>query len=114
MADQLDLFRGGGNSLIGATELRDQLTDQVLSNAGDDWRDKAIDCIRRHWTGKEGIAEDFRLTCAEYGIYPHHSNAWGAITLTMKRRELLIETGEWRSPRSVKSHARPTKVYRVR
>lgn len=98
---------------LSATGLRDAGAQRVLDNAGDDWKDRAIECIVRHWRGREGIAEDFRRTCQAHGIGPHHPNAWGALTLSMKRQNLLEETGEWRSPTDLKSHARPTRVYRV-
>lgn len=100
-------------ALTTATALRDRGAVQVLERAGDDWKIDAIVCIRRHWGGREGIAEDFRRTCQAHGIAPHHPNAWGALTLSMKRQQLLEETGEWRSPSDLKSHARPTRVYRV-
>jgi len=104
----------GEPAAVTATALRDHCTAQVLDRAGDDWKELAIACIRQHWAGREGIAEDFRRTCQAHGIAPHHPNAWGALTLAMKRQDLLEETGEWRSPSDLKSHARPTRVYRVR
>jgi hypothetical protein len=107
-------FLAGEPAALTATALRDRGAIQVLERAGDDWKDQAIACIRQHWAGREGIAEDFRRTCQAHGIAPHHPNAWGALTLAMKRQELLEETGEWRSPSDLKSHARPTRVYRVR
>lgn len=110
----LSPFLVGGPSLQTGQSLRDQGTTQVLDNAGGEWADQAISCIRRHWSGREGIAEDFRRTCMDHGLRPHHPNAWGALTLQMKRQKLLEETGEWRAPKDRKSHARPTRVYRVR
>jgi hypothetical protein len=107
-------FAVGEPAALTATALRDRGAVQVLERAGEDWKERAITCIRRHWAGREGIAEDFRRTCETQGIAPHHPNAWGALTLAMKRQQLLEETGEWRSPRDLKSHARPTRVYRVR
>lgn len=101
-------------SALSAADLRDRGAARVIAHAGDDWKVQAIACIRHHWAGREGIAEDFRRTCEAAGIAPHHPNAWGALTLAMKRQELLEETGEWRSPSDHKSHARPTRVYRVR
>lgn len=107
-------FLVGGLAPVNATQLRDRGAAQVIEKAGDDWKEQAITCIRRHWRGREAIAEDFRRTCQDHGIAPHHPNAWGALTLAMKRKNLLEETGEWRSPSDLKSHARPTRVYRVR
>lgn len=107
-------FSAGEPAALTPITLRDRGAVQVLERAGEDWKEQAVICIRRHWVGQEGIAEDFRRTCEAHGIAPHHPNAWGALTLSMKRQNLLEETGEWRSPSDLKSHARPTRVYRVR
>lgn len=107
-------YLAGEPAVLTAVELRDLGATQVINHAGDDWKERAIACIRDYWQGHTGIAEDFRRTCEAHGIAPHHPNAWGALTLAMKRQNLLEETGEWRTPTDHKSHARPTRVYRVR
>jgi hypothetical protein len=96
-----------------AAQLRDEQTEIVLENAGEDWKDAAVKCIQKHWGGRQGIAEDFRLTCEENDIHPHHSNAWGALILMMKRQGLLISTGIWRAMTTKRSHARRSEVYQV-
>lgn len=110
------------NSLVAAqaatmaasgTELRDLGASKVLDRAGDEWRDKCVTLIRSTLHGSEAIAEDFRMLCERASLYAHHPNAWGALTLHMKRQGLLRETGEWRKPTDAKSHARPTRVYIV-
>lgn len=106
-------FLNGEKDEATAQDLRDAALEQVIDNAGIDWQQQAIACIRACWLGREGITEDFRHTCEHQGLRPHHPNAWGALTRTMKRHNMLQETGEWRSPKDHKSHARPTQVYRV-
>lgn len=111
--DRLLLMAPSATPEPSGASLRDEGAQRVLDRAGDDWRDKAIALIIRTHAGSEGIAEDFRNTCESHGIFAHHPNAWGALTLHMKRKGMLCETGEWRSPKDNKSHARPTRVYRV-
>jgi len=94
-------------------ELRDLATGIVLENSGEAFQRLAIGCILGQWSGREGTGEDFRLSCERDGIRPHHANAWGALILSLKRQGHLVETGEWRSMRDSKSHARMTRVYRV-
>ena len=94
-------------------QLRDRGTDTALNRAGDEWRDDCIAIILREWGGRHAIAEDWRQSCEAKGFFAHHPNAWGALTLYMKRQGWLHETGEWRSPADSRSHARPTRVYRV-
>lgn len=106
-------FLSGEEPVVTAKDLRDAALEQVIENAGLSWQQQAIACIRSCWLGREGITEDFRHTCERQGLHPHHPNAWGALTRTMKRQNLLQETGQWRSPKDHKSHARPTQVYRV-
>jgi hypothetical protein len=93
--------------------MRDLATGIVLENSGEEFQRKAVDCILRVWAGREGTGEDFRLACEREDIRPHHANAWGALILSLKRQGHLAETGEWRSMRDSKSHARMTRVYRV-
>ena len=85
----------------------------MTANAGGDFRKAAIACILRVWAGREATSEDFRLTCEEQGIVPHHHNAWGGLTMGLKKMGALIETGELRAMKSSRSHARRTMVYRV-
>ena len=96
-----------------AKEERDFNLSRVTTNAGSDFRRDAIACILRVWSGREATSEDFRLTCEEQGIVPHHHNAWGGLTMGLKKMGALIETGELRAMKSSRSHARRTMVYRV-
>jgi hypothetical protein len=106
----MNLFEWGGET---ATALRDKGVANVLEKAGRSWSEHAIRLIRQRFVGQEVTGEDFRFICEASGVIPHHPNGWGALTLTMKRAGLLKETGQWRSPRDPKSHARPTRVYKV-
>jgi hypothetical protein len=94
-------------------QLRDAGTSSALEHAGEQWRTECVSLIRRTMRGSEAIAEDFRMLCESAQLFAHHPNAWGALTLHMKRQGLLRETGEWRKPTDAKSHARPTRVYIV-
>jgi hypothetical protein len=94
-------------------QLRDKGAAKALNRAGDDWRDKCVALILNVWSGREAIAEDFRMLCEDHGLFAHHPNAWGALILHLKRQGMLRATGEWRSPKDNKSHARPTRVYEV-
>ena len=96
-----------------AKEQRDYSLSKVSANAGDSFRKDAIACILREWSGREATSEDFRLTCEAQGIVPHHHNAWGGLTMGLKRMGALVETGELRAMKSSRSHARRTMVYRV-
>lgn len=96
-----------------AKEARDYNLSKVTANAGDSFRKDAIACILRVWAGREATSEDFRLTCEQQGITPHHHNAWGGLTMGLKKMGALIETGELRAMKSSRSHARRTMVYRV-
>jgi hypothetical protein len=93
--------------------LRDAGTEQALQNAGSEWQDKCISVVRYVYSGKEATGEDFRHSCEAFNLHAHHPNAWGALTLSMKRKGFLKETGEWRKPNDSRSHARPTRVYIV-
>jgi hypothetical protein len=112
---QASLFdwRTSSEGCVKASELRDQGAIKVLDRAGDEWRAGAMRLIRQRFRGCEVTGEDFRLICEAAGLFPHHPNAWGALTLSMKRAGLLKETGQWRNGRDPKSHARAIRVYTV-
>jgi hypothetical protein len=91
-------------------ELRDRGIKLVLDNSGK-WKECALSVISglRNW---EGIAEDFRRAVIPICGKPHHSNCWGAITNAAERAGYLEKTGKYRQPKSSKSHARKTQVFR--
>lgn len=66
-----------------------------------------------HLVGRRVTGEDLRLHCEQFGVFPHHSNAWGAIVHHLVRRGFLERTGEYRQMKIVTSHARVNPVYRV-
>ena len=61
----------------------------------------------------EVMGEDIRELLAEQNIAPHHPNAWGSLIRSAVKQGLLVETGEWRKSRSVRSNARRMPVYRI-
>ena len=64
--------------------------------------------LPRGWTG---IGEDIRRLWT--GIQPHHPNCWGAIcNAALKRGTLEKIPNAMRRPEAVKSHSRPTHVFR--
>lgn len=100
-------------SMPSGESLRDAGANRALAASGEDWAGRAVALILAAHAGQTAIAEDFRNTCERSGLYAHHPNVWGALTLRMKRHGLLHPTGEWRSPKCARSHARPTRVYMV-
>lgn len=104
--DCSDLFDGDPE------DLRDEGLARVLHNAGPLFANRVRAIIQHYMRGQEVTGEDVRVRCLEAGVRPHHPNAWGA-TLRPLIGTLLVPTGERRSMRTSKSHARTTDVYRV-
>jgi hypothetical protein len=69
-----------------------------------------IDNLAHDW---EGIYEDIRALY-KGPPHPHHPNCWGATCNAAVKRGTLVKTGEMRPPTAIKSHCRPTHVYRRR
>lgn len=91
-------------------EARDEGLEQVEEAAGA-WMSMATAAVEALPAGWEGTGEDIRIMSAGMPP-PHHHNAWGAMINTCVRKGWLVWTGEIRNMRSVRSHARATKVYR--
>lgn len=86
------------------------LAEVEKNNAG--WLKLAADAMRRMEAGTEGIGEDFRFLLKDHGVPdPVHPNAFGALINTMKRRGVLVETGEYRPMRGAKANGRRSPVY---
>lgn len=115
---QFDSYQIGGTVFLeppveqSAKQARDEAIEQVLTNAGDDWRERALQVIRETPASFEFIGEDIRLSCEENGIRPHHPNAWGGLIASAVKAGLIVATGEYRTPKSKNSHARKSQVYR--
>lgn len=90
---------------------RDEALKRVADNSGDWITDARLAVTKDVPMGWTGTAEDLRLLLTEGGLRaPHHHNAWGALINGCVPR-LLRRTGQWRSMRTRKSHARQTPVY---
>ena len=92
-------------------ESRDASLEQVLENAGEHWREQALDIFRNLPSGSRMTGEDLRLLCQEQNVKPHHHNAWGAFIAGLVRAGHIVPTGKYQPMRSRGSHARETKVY---
>jgi hypothetical protein len=70
---------------------------------------KYIDNLPHGWVG---TGEDIRR--AWTGVQPHHVNCWGAICFAAVKRGTLMKFPniDMRRPEGVKSHGRPTYLYR--
>ena len=98
--------------LLGAAAARDHALQLVLEKAGPRWREQARVCIRHHFGDCTGTAEEFRLSCLEAGLMPHHHNAWGGLINYMVRSNELQLRGYGRM-KTKRSHARATPLYWV-
>lgn len=102
-----------------ARAARDEALERVSENSGDFMTDAARAFQRKIPSllsaGVTTVTgEDVREVISAEGVEPHHHNAWGALTLSLRRQGLLISTNEFRPMRGPKSHARVTRVYRLR
>jgi len=95
-----------------AKAARDDGIERVMRGE-DTFRDaigKFINNLPHDW---EGIFEDIRIAWyAKGGEEPHAYRCWGAVSNAAVRRGMLIKTGAMRRPTAIKSHSRPTNVFR--
>lgn len=109
---QMDLFAGRAD--------RNASLTRVTKNSGNFMFD-AISVFRRIFLSNKNMkysyervtGEDIRVALTNWGVTPHHPNAWGALTRTLILRGMLIPTSEFRHMKSRRSHARMTRVYEV-
>ena len=86
---------------------------QALENAGTAFVDRACAVIRKVHAGQQLMAEDWRITCQEHGVTPHHVNGWGALTSALSKRGVIRGTGVYQPCKSKKRHANPSQVWEV-
>lgn len=96
-----------------ALDLKEQGIELVLDNAGDGFTEKACALIREIHCGETVLAETWRQTCLDHGVTPHHPNAWGALTSTLRKRGIIRDTGEFRIAKSVKNHGHTYRLWHV-
>lgn len=89
---------------------RDEGIAKVLDSNGT-WADTAY-CAAIQLPKGEYTGEDIRLAITETAGEPSHPNAWGALVNRLVKSEVITATGEYRSMKTAKSHARKTPVYR--
>lgn len=97
--------------------LRDQGTQAALTNAGQEWHDRAVQIALQFFAqaGYSGaIFEDVREYATQQGLSaPPSPNAWGAVCLSLSKRRLISRTGQMRSSRLASNHARAASVWRL-
>lgn len=99
-------------SLAESQASRDAGQTRVLGRSGE-FQAQAVEVIRRELAGQEVLAEQFRRTCVEHGVTPHHHNAWGALTAVLVRQGVIEDTGRVERSTDPRSHARRQPVWRV-
>lgn len=97
-----------------ALDLKEQGIRQVLENAGDSFVDRACSLIKEIHSGEVILAETWRHTCLEHGVIPHHPNAWGALTSSLRKRGIIRDTGHFRIAKSVKNHGHTYRLWQVK
>ena len=97
--------------------LRDEGAELALLNAGVGWHDAAATLALKYfsdagWNG--GLFEDAREYAVKCGISsPPSANAWGAVALSLSKRNLITKTGVLLPSKAIKSHARSQPVWRL-
>ena len=97
--------------------LRDEGAQAALKNAGETWNSMAVKLALQFFSyvgAKGALFEDVRQHAADQGFPdPPSPNAWGAVCLGMSKRRLIVKTGELRSSKAIKSHARAQPVWKL-
>lgn len=101
-----------GNVVLSEAETEKTLSLAKIEKSNAVWMVLAVNVIQRISPGSEGIGEDFRHAVASYIGRPTRPNAWGALIRKATTLGLLELTGEMRSMRDRRSHARKSWVYR--
>lgn len=97
-----------------ACAARDAGIALVLNHAGDAFVDRACALIESVHAGQIMLAEQWRKTCMEHGVYPHHPNAWGGLTRALFSRGIIKPTGRFSQAKSIKNHGHRYELWRVR
>ena len=96
-----------------AMELKQEGIALALQNAGDSFVERACSVIQELHSGQVILAETWRETCVEHGITPHHANAWGALTSSLRKRGIIHDTGTYKTAKSVKNHGHTYRLWKV-
>jgi hypothetical protein len=98
--------------------LRDRGMDRVTTNERLLWRARYFEELQAFLDeqGDAGVflPEDFQRWFLARGNNkrPHHPNIWGAMWMTVVRRQLVEKTGVYRQMSTAASHGRATAEYR--
>ena len=103
---------------LASSQARDEGMQKVTVN-NKEWMALALlqleQIARSHdgWANTEyGVTgEDIRVMLIPYIGKPHSSNAWGVLICEAVRRKMIVATGQYRSMKDKRSHARKTAVY---
>lgn len=95
-----------------AEMLRDRALKQVER---EDWMPAAVAVFFAHRLELPDVftGEDIRDLVLSRLSAPHHPNAWGALTMSLVKRNAIVATGTVAKMRSPSSHARRTFEYRL-
>jgi len=96
-----------------AKERRDRALKQVTANSGSKFQQLVREAVVT-LDGQQVTGEDIRIHCVKKGIEPHHHNAWGGIISSLVKIGMLEPTGKYTQMRTLKSHARETRIYLVK
>ena len=86
----------------------------AMAHAGDAFAERACALIQAVHAGDVILAEQWRQTCVEQGVVPHHPNAWGALTSVLRKRGIIKDTGKYKTAQSVRNHGHSYRLWQVR
>lgn len=99
-----------------AAQLRDQGVQAVLDFAGEPWTEVAIAVCHRYFRFYPGdhLFEEAKQYAIRCGVFaPSSPNAWGAVCLTMARRNIIVKTGQYANSTGLHSHGRANPLWRL-
>lgn len=100
---------------------KEQGIQQVLDNAGEEWRAAALNKVREWAAGPgrrcvEGVFafEEVRAWALENGLpAPHSHNAWGGVAQYACRLGIIKFTGQYGPASSPRTHGHAVRLYTV-
>lgn len=95
-----------------ARESRDEAIERVTEKAGLPFKLQVLK-VMLSMPDTEIIFEDIRIACLSRGVCPHHSEAWGGLSMGFVKNGVLVKTGERGQMKLEKSHAHGTDIYTI-
>lgn len=97
--------------LFDGVQLKELGQQQVLTNAGEQWKDAALDCILNLAnSGNEFTSDDIRGIMDKTNP-PHNGKAYGAILSSASKKKIIKKTGRYVLTKIPTSHARMIAVW---